>query len=104
VRDDTRPNSVSISEVSPRGFAGIETATLAFIEHVDEQLARPLDHDEVLALWRSLSVHQPGDRIHCVLGDRTITGTWNGIDEHGRALVNSSDGVVAVSAGDLVLA
>lgn len=104
VKDDARPNAVAISEVSSRAFTGIETATLAFIEHVDERLSRPLEHDEVLAAWRSLAVHQTGDRIHCVLGDRTVEGTWTGIDEQGRALVQSSDGIVAVSAGDLVLA
>jgi BirA family biotin operon repressor/biotin-[acetyl-CoA-carboxylase] ligase len=103
VEDDARPNAVAISEVSAREFAGIETATLAFIEHIDEQLAHPLDHDAVLSCWRALSVHQPGDRIQCALGDRTIAGTWTGIDEQGRALVHSIDGVVAVSAGDLVL-
>jgi BirA family biotin operon repressor/biotin-[acetyl-CoA-carboxylase] ligase len=103
VEDDARPNAVAISEVSPRAFTGIETATLAFIEHVDEQLAQPLDHDEVLARWRALAIHKPGDRIHCVLGDRTIEGTWAGIDEQGRALLNSRDGLTAISAGDLVL-
>jgi len=103
-QDDTRPNAITIVEVSPRNFAGIETATLAFIEHIDEQLAKPLDHDAVLAQWRALAVHNPGDRIHCVLGDRTITGTWAGIDEQGRAQLHTSDGLVAVSAGDLVLA
>ena len=104
VKDDLRPNAVAISEVSPRAFTGIENATLAFIEHVDEQLAKPLDHDEVLATWRSLTVHRPGDRIQCVLGERTVVGTWAGIDEHGRAQINTADGTVAVSAGDLVLA
>ena len=104
VKDDARPNAVAISEVSARPFTGIETATLAFIEHMDEKLSHSLDHDEVLATWRSLCVHQPGDRIHCVLGDRTIEGTWAGIDEQGRALVQTTDGIVAVSAGDLVLA
>jgi BirA family biotin operon repressor/biotin-[acetyl-CoA-carboxylase] ligase len=103
VQDDVRPNAVAISEVSARDFTGIETATLAFIEHVDAELAHPLEHDDVLAQWRAFSVHQPGDRIHCILGDRTITGTWSGIDEHGRAVLSSADGIVAVSAGDLVL-
>ncbi len=102
-QDDARPNAVTILESSPRNFTGIETATLAFVEHVDERFSHPLDHDEVLAQWRALSVHEPGDRIHCVLGDRTINGTWAGIDEQGRALLNTTDGVVAVSAGDLVL-
>lgn len=103
VQDEARPNAVSISEVSPRPFTGIQSAAQAFIEHVDEQLSHPLVHDEVLQRWRSLSVHQPGDRIHCVLGNRTLSGTWCGIDEHGRALLNSTEGTIAVSAGDLVL-
>jgi BirA family transcriptional regulator, biotin operon repressor / biotin---[acetyl-CoA-carboxylase] ligase len=104
VHDEARPNAIAITEATPREFGGIEMATLAFIEHIDEQLAHPFDHDDVLSQWRSLAVHLPGDRIQCVLGDRTIAGTWAGIDEQGRALVHSSDGIVAVSAGDLVLA
>jgi BirA family biotin operon repressor/biotin-[acetyl-CoA-carboxylase] ligase len=104
VDDDTRPNAITISEVSERDFGGIETATVAFIEHIDAELSGPLVHDEVLAQWRNLSIHKPGDRIHCVIGDRTISGTWSHIDEHGRAVLNTPEGVIAVSAGDLFLA
>lgn len=104
VKDDARPNAVAISEVSQREFTGIETAITAFVEHVDEQLSHPLEHDQVLAQWRELSVHKPGDRIHCVLGERTIDGTWSGIDEQGRAVLNTPSGTIAVSAGDLFLA
>ncbi len=104
VNDDTRPNAVAISEVSARDFGGIETATAAFIEHLDEKLSHPFVHDDVLAQWRELSVHKPGDRIHCVLGERTVDGTWAGIDEQGRAMLNTATGTIAISAGDLVLA
>jgi BirA family transcriptional regulator, biotin operon repressor / biotin---[acetyl-CoA-carboxylase] ligase len=104
VRDDARPNAVAISEVTRRDFGGIETATAAFVEHLDEQLSHPLEHDEVLSQWRALSVHENGDRIQCVIGERTIDGTWAGIDEQGRATLNTADGVIAVSAGDLFLA
>jgi BirA family biotin operon repressor/biotin-[acetyl-CoA-carboxylase] ligase len=103
VDDDARPNAIAISEVTSR-FSGIEAATVAFIEHVDEQLARPLDHDGVLARWRELSVHKPGDRIHCVIGEKTVSGTWSRIDEDGRAVLNTAEGVISVSAGDLLLA
>ena len=102
--DDQRPNATTISELSPREFHGIENATVAFIEHVDERLARPLDHDRVLEEWRSRTIHNPGDRITCVIGDRNIIGTWSGIDEEGRALLHSGDETIAVSAGDLILA
>ena len=103
VNDDARPNAAAISEVSARNFTGLDDATLAFIEHVDERLSHGLDHDEVLEEWRSLAVHSPGDRIQCVLGDRTVTGTWVGIDEQGRAVLRSGDETVTVSAGDLTL-
>jgi biotin-(acetyl-CoA carboxylase) ligase len=98
-----RPNATTISEASARNFDGIAAATLAFIEHVDARLGQPLERDEVLREWRSLAVHQPGDRIQCVLGDRTVSGTWAGIDEQGRAMLRSGDETIAISAGDLVL-
>jgi BirA family biotin operon repressor/biotin-[acetyl-CoA-carboxylase] ligase len=104
VSDATRPNAVAISELSPRGLHGIESATVAFIEHVDERLARGFDHDRVLAEWRAHTIHRPGDRITCVIGERTLIGTWSGIDEDGRALLHSGDETIAVSAGDLILA
>jgi BirA family biotin operon repressor/biotin-[acetyl-CoA-carboxylase] ligase len=104
VHDETRPNAVAITEASPRNFTGIEHATEAFVEHMDERLAQPFERERVLREWRSLSVHQQGDRISCVLGDRTVTGSWNGIDEEGRALLRSGSEVIAVSAGDLMLA
>lgn len=102
-QDDTRPNSISIGEASPRAFNGIDAATEAFVEHVDEQLAHPLEHDTVLAQWRALAVHQPGDRIRCVVGEKTVSGTWVRIDEDGRAVLNTTDGTMTVSAGDLYL-
>jgi BirA family biotin operon repressor/biotin-[acetyl-CoA-carboxylase] ligase len=101
--DDTRPNATSISENTSR-FSGTEAATVAFIEHVDEQLSRPFDRDEVLAQWRAHTIHQPGDRIQCVIGEKTVNGTWMRIDDDGRAVLNTTEGAVTVSAGDLILA
>jgi biotin-(acetyl-CoA carboxylase) ligase len=103
VQDDNRPNAVTISESAPSRFHGIDPATVAFIEHVDARLARPLDRHAVFKEWRAHTVHRPGDPIHCTIGERTFSGKWEGIDEHGRALLRTGGEVVAVSAGDLVL-
>jgi len=103
IRDDARPNAVAISEVSKRNFGGITHAIEAFIEHLDERLSKPFDRDAVLTEWRARSVHKPGDRISSVIGDRTISGTWAGIDDQGRALVRTGDEVTAISAGDLMM-
>lgn len=102
-QDDSRPNAITIREAVKGPFDGIDTATLAFIEHLDERLSHALEHDDVLDEWRKLSVHKSGDRIHCILGDRTIDGTWSGIDEYGRALIQSSGRVHPVSAADIIL-
>ncbi|MDQ3279877.1 MAG: biotin--[acetyl-CoA-carboxylase] ligase [Acidobacteriota bacterium] len=102
VQDDTRPNAVAISELTER-FSGIEASTLAFIEHLDARLSQPLDRETVLAEWRSLAVHKNGDRIHCVLHDRTIDGTWAGIDDDGRALIHADGQTLPISAADIVL-
>jgi BirA family biotin operon repressor/biotin-[acetyl-CoA-carboxylase] ligase len=103
VNGDDRPNAVSVADVSPRDFRGITEATEAFIEHVDARLARPFEHDRVLDEWRRLSVHADGDRVSCVIGERTVSGTWAGIDEHGRAMLRDGGETITVSAGDLIL-
>jgi len=93
----------SIRELAPDRYRGVEDATLAFIEHVDAQLSRPLARDRVLGEWRSMTVHSPGDRITSVINDRRISGTWNGIDDEGRALINDGSVTLAISAGELIL-
>ena len=98
---DTRPNATSVRELGGAKYAGIDDAVTKFVEHLDQRLnTKPT---RVLDEWRELSVHKAGDRIASVIGDRTIEGTWSGIDEHGRALIQSGGETIAVSAGDIVL-
>lgn len=103
VDDETRPNATAISEVAARDFSGIDMATEAFIEHLDQRLGRTLEREKVLEEWRQYSIHEAGDRIQCLIGERLVDGTWNGIDEHGRALLRNGGETIAVSAGDLIL-
>ena len=103
VNDDDRPNAISIAEAAPNAFRGIEDATAKFILFVDRQLGARFARERVLADWRRLSVHSDGDAIQCALHDRTVSGTWGGIDDHGRALLRSGNETIAVSAGDLIL-
>jgi BirA family biotin operon repressor/biotin-[acetyl-CoA-carboxylase] ligase len=103
VDDPSRPNATTIEALAPPAFDGLEAATIAFVEYLDRRLARPLDRAEVIGEWRSLAVHRPGDRVLCVLGDRTVDGAWAGIDDEGRALLRRGEEVVPVSAGDLIL-
>lgn len=103
IKDDDRPNATSIRETA-RGDAGtLDEITRQFVEYVDEALSQDFSRQTILEDWRELSIHRDGDPVSCVLNDRTVTGTWAGIDEHGRALLRADGGVTAVSAGDIIL-
>ena len=102
VRDDDRPNATSIREVAESAYRGIDDAILSFIEHMDRGLQRRDSRETVLASWRKLSFHKEGDSVRCVIGDRTVAGTWSRIDDHGRAILMTDAGELAVSAGDLI--
>ena len=102
VEDEARPNAVAISEVAKK-FDGITAATEEFIKHLDRRLSVPLDRQSVLNEWRANSIHKPGDRITTVIGDRTASGTWIGIDDQGRAQLRNGREVLTISAGELIV-
>lgn len=101
VESDTRPNATSVRDTARRNYEGIDPAISAFIEHIDARFT--VQHGQVLDEWRHMSVHKRGDPISSVIGERTISGSWNGIDEYGRALIQTDDEVIAVSAGDVIV-
>lgn len=103
VDDDQRPNATSVRQVAPEVYRGIDHATIAFIEHVDAGLSRREPRDQILQEWRALTIHAPGDPITCVIGERTIAGQWIGIDDFGRARLQTPKGEITVAAGDLIL-
>jgi BirA family biotin operon repressor/biotin-[acetyl-CoA-carboxylase] ligase len=104
VDDDARPNAVAISEVAERGFWNVGESIREFVFAIDEFFSGPFEVGTVRDQWSSLCVHQPGDPIHCVIGERIIDGTWSRIDEHGRAVLTTAEGETSLSAGDLFLA
>ena len=99
---DQRPNAIAVAQLQPRGYAGLDAATTSFIEHLDRRLSVVPAPRQVLDEWRALTVHREGDRITCVLPDRTIEGSWQGIDEHGTALIEVNGAITRVSAGDIM--
>ncbi len=102
VEDDTRPNATSIRETATRTVGPIDDVIISFITYVDAGLTGDVPREQVLDEWRALAVHHLGDPIRCVVGERTVSGTWAGIDDSGRALLRNGDVVTAISAGDLI--
>jgi BirA family transcriptional regulator, biotin operon repressor / biotin---[acetyl-CoA-carboxylase] ligase len=103
IESEQHPNTTSIRETARRDFKGIDDTIVAFIEDFDTRLSRPFDRTQVLEEWRRLTIHKEGDRISSVIGVRTISGTWRGIDDHGRALIRTETEVIPVSAGEIIM-
>ena len=102
--DSNAPSgAVSVADVSRRDSIDVPSATQAFAEFVDRRFSQPIDHDRVLEEWRARSVHKQGDRISCVIGSDTLSGTWGGIDHDGRVLLRQGSETVTISAGDLIM-
>jgi BirA family biotin operon repressor/biotin-[acetyl-CoA-carboxylase] ligase len=103
VDDEDRPNATSIRQSATKRVGSIDDVIVSFVERMDAGLSAKKTREQILAEWRALAVHQAGDPITCVLGERTVAGAWAGIDEHGRALLRAGRDVIAISAGDLIL-
>ena len=100
---DAPGEAIAIADVSNLDSVDVISATEAFIEFIDERLADRKEPEPILEAWNARSIHEKGDRIDFVLGEETITGTWAGIDQAGRALLDRGSEQIAFSAGDLIL-
>lgn len=97
------PNATSIAASLPHDAVSLPSVITSFIRYVDAALSQPFNPAEALDRWRSLTVHKNGDPVNCRLTDRTVSGTWEGIDDAGRALIRSDAELIKVSAGDLMV-
>lgn len=95
-------NAVSLSEVTRHESLDLDQVTTAFIEHFDQALSKTSSPQSIIDSWRKLTVHQIGDAMLAVVGERSLNGTWGGIDDDGRALLRQGDQVVKIAAGDLI--
>ena len=103
VEDDQRPNATSLKDVASSTYRGVDHATASFIEHIDRGLSARESREDVLHAWRELTTHSPGDAITCMVGERTVSGQWIGIDDFGRARLQTPNGEITIAAGDLIM-
>jgi BirA family transcriptional regulator, biotin operon repressor / biotin---[acetyl-CoA-carboxylase] ligase len=76
--------------------------TWDLVEGVEAELTHLGDHAYAVESYRPLSVHQPGERIVCRLGDTVIEGAFAGFDETGRLLLDSDGRRIPVAAGEVI--
>lgn len=102
VETELIPFATSITEGMDGEPVSLDQATVAFIRSMDVGLADFQDADSLRA-WSQLSIHRTGDPIAVRLGNRDVRGTWQGIDQFGRALIREGQQLLEISAGDLIL-
>lgn len=82
--------------------ASLAGLTWDLVEGVEAELAHLGDPSYAVESYRPLSVHQPGERIVCRLGDTVIEGAFAGFDEAGRLLLDSEGRRIPVAAGEVI--
>jgi BirA family biotin operon repressor/biotin-[acetyl-CoA-carboxylase] ligase len=56
----------------------------------------------ILAAYRELTVHRPGDTLRCRMEQRSIVGRFLDFDARGRLRVRCGEETVVVAAGDVI--
>jgi BirA family biotin operon repressor/biotin-[acetyl-CoA-carboxylase] ligase len=80
----------------------LASLTWEFVEAVEAELTHLGDSVYAVESYRTLSIHQPGERIVCRFGDTVIEGTFAGFDETGRLLLDSDGKRIPVTAGEVI--
>jgi BirA family biotin operon repressor/biotin-[acetyl-CoA-carboxylase] ligase len=76
--------------------------TWELIDALDAQLDRLGDAERAVRLYAERSIHAPGDRLRCVVGEEIVEGTFQGFDRRGFLRLGVDGGERLLAAGELV--
>ena len=94
--------SVRLLQGGDSGAGGLADFTWDLVLGLEAVLAHAADGAWAVESYRALSIHQPGERIVCRIGEGEITGTFLGFDEFGRLLLDSGGRLVPVASGEVI--
>ena len=81
------------------GTGSLEDVTWKLVEGLERELEHLGDLAYAAAAYRELSVHRPGDRIVCRVGEGAVEGVFVEIDDQGRLVLD--DGT-RLSSGEVI--
>jgi BirA family biotin operon repressor/biotin-[acetyl-CoA-carboxylase] ligase len=86
------------------GGVPVSLAELAWqlIEGVERELVHLGEMAYAAAGYRELAVHHPGDRMAVRVGEERLEGTFAGIDDRGRLLLESGGARRALAAAEVI--
>lgn len=99
VSQDPRMPETSTSVHRLGGTGSLEDVTWRLVEGLERELEHLGDLAYAAAAYRELSVHRPGDRIVCRVGEGTVEGIFVEIDDQGRLVLD--DGT-RLSSGEVM--
>jgi BirA family biotin operon repressor/biotin-[acetyl-CoA-carboxylase] ligase len=91
--------SLVLSGVAAPSLAAV---TWDLVAAVEQELERVADGSFEVAEYAALSVHRPGERISCRVGERTVEGGFGGFAADGRLILVDGAERTLVSAGEIV--
>jgi BirA family biotin operon repressor/biotin-[acetyl-CoA-carboxylase] ligase len=99
VSQDPEMPETSTSVHQAGGTGSLEDVTWKLIEGLERELEHLGDLAYAAAAYRELSIHRPGDRIVCRVGEETVEGVFVEIDDQGRLVLDSG---LKLSSGEVM--
>lgn len=81
------------------GTGSLEDVTWKLVQGLERELEHLGDLAYAAAAYRELSVHRPGDRIVCRVGEDTVEGAFQEIDDQGRLVLEDGQ---RLSSGEVM--
>ena len=81
------------------GTDSLEEVTWKLVEGLERELEHLGDLAYAAAAYRELLVHRPGDRIVCRVGEDTVEGAFQEIDDQGRLVLDNGQ---RLSSGEVI--
>lgn len=99
---DLPETGTSLEQLGGSGEVSLAELTWDLVTGLERELAHLGDSASVVAGYRELSVHRPGDSISCRIGEAVVEGTFLGFDERGRLRLDRGGEEVVVASGEVI--
>lgn len=84
------------------GVVSLVDLTWDLVEGVEAELSHLGDAAYAVESYRGLSIHRPGERIACRVGETLMEGAFQGFDETGRLVLESGGRRTPIAAGEVI--
>lgn len=80
----------------------LESFTGELLVAVTEEIESLSEPEGLVERYRELSIHEPGDRLRCRVGEEEVVGTFRGFDERGFLRLDEGGRERMITAGEVL--